>query len=206
MFENVKQLIFTYRYPILILLIGLVVASFGILAFRSQLLDFGSPKVEVLSTSDSDDNSKEIVVEVAGAVGKPGVYKFRQGARIGEAITAAGGISDSADFEFFEKTINQAAYLTDGQKIYILKQSEVSSANSNLGNQTISSTFGDRGSGLVNINAGSQSQLEELPGIGPVYAKNIIEQRPYSTVDELLTKGVLKQGVYQKIKDLVTAY
>ncbi|MBI2103948.1 helix-hairpin-helix domain-containing protein [Candidatus Woesebacteria bacterium] len=202
---RVQKFIFQYRYPIAILLIGLVIVGVGALTLRSSLFDLGQPKVEVLGET-SGGNDGEIVVEVSGAVEKPGVYKFQNGSRIEDALVAAGGLSADANREYVEKTINRAAILTDGQKIYVPKQSEVLSASLNQSDQTGSGNYGERGSGLVNINSASQKELEELPGIGPVYASNIIEQRPYSSVEELLTKGVLKEGVYNKIKDLVSVY
>src|SRR3989344_1087747 len=59
---------------------------------------------------------------------------------------------------------------------------------------------------LININTASQSELESLWGIGPVYAQNIIEQRPYSSVEELLTKKIIKQNVYDRVKDQISVY
>ncbi|EKD47123.1 MAG: helix-hairpin-helix DNA-binding motif-containing protein, partial [uncultured bacterium] len=59
---------------------------------------------------------------------------------------------------------------------------------------------------LININAASQSELETLWGIGPVTAQNIIEQRPYSSVEELLSKKIIKQNVYDKIKDQIAVW
>jgi len=59
---------------------------------------------------------------------------------------------------------------------------------------------------LTNVNSANQSELEDLTGIGPVYAQSIIEHRPYSNVEELVSKGALKKSVFEKIKDSVTAY
>ena len=59
---------------------------------------------------------------------------------------------------------------------------------------------------MVNINTATLKELDTLPGIGPVYGQNIIEHRPYSTVEELLSKAVLKKNVYEKIKDKVSVY
>ena len=63
-----------------------------------------------------------------------------------------------------------------------------------------------QGSGLIDINTASQEELESLWGIGPVYAQNIIEQRPYSNVEELLTKKVIRSDIYEKNKDKLTVY
>jgi len=58
----------------------------------------------------------------------------------------------------------------------------------------------------MNINTVSLQTLDSLPGIGPVYAQNIIEHRPYSDVQELVSKGAIKQSLYDKIKNLISVY
>ena len=60
--------------------------------------------------------------------------------------------------------------------------------------------------GAVDINTASADQLKSLPGIGDAYAKRIIQNRPYSGKDQLVTKGVLPQGVYDKIKGQIVAH
>ncbi len=59
---------------------------------------------------------------------------------------------------------------------------------------------------MININGASQKELESLWGIDPVTAQNIIEQRPYSSVEELLNKKILKTNVYETNKDKLTVY
>jgi len=163
-----------------------------------------SPKVEVLETSSESKRAGfEIVVEVVGAVQKPGVYELTSDARVEDALIAAGGVSAEADRAWMEKTLNRAARLVDGQKIYIPEVEESRQEGSVGGYQSVSS---DRGSVGVNVNTASQKELEGLWGIGPVYAQNIIEQRPYSTVEELLTRKILKRNVYERNKDRLTVY
>jgi competence protein ComEA len=60
--------------------------------------------------------------------------------------------------------------------------------------------------GQVDINSATESQLKAVPGIGDVYAKRIIKNRPYSSKDQLVTKGVLPQGVYDKVKGQIVAH
>ena len=161
------------------------------------------------ATTEAQNASPEIVVEIAGEVEKPGVYKLPRDSRIEDLLVSAGGVSSSADRQWMEKTLNRAAKLFDGQKIYIPsvgEQSTVGSAKNTSECQTVSSDFSGQQGGLVNINLASLKELDALPGIGPVYGQNIIEHRPYSNVGELLSRAVLKPWVYEKIKDLVTAY
>lgn len=60
--------------------------------------------------------------------------------------------------------------------------------------------------GQVDINTASESQLKAVPGIGDAYAKRIVQNRPYSSKDQLVTKGVLPQGVYDKVKGRLVAH
>lgn len=162
-----------------------------------------SDKVEVLGeTSGVATSSAEIVVEVSGAVLTPGVYKLPLGARINDAIVAAGGLSEDADRSWVEKTINKAAKVLDGQKIYI---KEIGSQKTDTGNGT-GNIAEPAENGLININSASQKELESLSGIGPVYASNIIEHRPYSTTEELVSRKVIGQSVFAKIKDKISVY
>jgi len=202
---NWNELFFKYRFQILFFLIGAILIGLGLLLVKDSRIT--SSKIEVLeSTTEGLGEDLEIVVEVAGAVEKPGVYKLTKGVRIEDALISAGGISADADRLWMERSLNRAAKLVDGQKIYIPRKDEqisgVSIDNSG-GYQTISSS---QGSGLVNINSTSQKELESLWGIGPVTAQNIIEQRPYSSVEELLTKKILKSNVYERNKDKLSVY
>ena len=202
---NWNELFFKYRFQILFFLVGAILIGLGFLLAKDSRIT--SPKIEVLeSTTERPGESLEVVVEVVGAVEKPGVYKLTKGVRIEDALISAGGISADADRLWMERSLNRAAKLIDGQKIYIPRKDEQISgvSTSNLGGyQTISSS---QGSGLVNVNAASQKELESLWGIGPVTAQNIIEQRPYSSVEELLTKKILKSNVYERNKDKLSVY
>lgn len=188
---------------IIFFLSGLILLGFGLLSLKTNLFSSGD-KVEVLKTAKSDpDIHQDIVVEIAGSVEKPGVYKLTNNSRIDDLLIAAGGLSADAEREWVDKNINRAAKLIDGQKIYIYSQSEVSSAKKtggSLDQKVLGSIAGFESSTLININTASQSELEKLVGIGPVYAQKIIEQRPYSSLEELVTKNIIPQKTYEKIK------
>lgn len=147
------------------------------------------------------------MVEIAGAVEKPGVYKLPLNSRVDDLLIVAGGLSATADRDWVSKNINRAAKLTDGQKVFIPdKQSGEASANKSGGYQNISTVLGDKNTSLVNINTASAKELDSLPGIGQVYAQKIIEQRPYSTPEELVTKKVIPKSTYEKIKDRISVW
>jgi len=122
-------------------------------------------------------------------------------------LITAGGLSEKADRLWVEKNLNRAAKLIDGQKIYIPRadeQSNLTTAKNSVDNQTISTNLGSSGGGAININTASQKELESLEGIGPVYAQNIIEHRPYSNTEELVSKDVLKKSLFEKIKNKIS--
>ncbi len=170
----------------------MIFLGLGVLFFRNKggvVVGLSSTKVEVLnSPEESGGTLSEIVVEVSGQVEKPGVYKLPFGSRVEDALIMSGGFSSSADRVWVEKSLNRAAKLSDGQKIYIPQKGTSSLSN------------------LININTADAKTLDTLPGIGQVYGQSIIEHRPYSNIEELLSKGILKTGVYEKIKDKITVY
>jgi competence protein ComEA len=169
--------------------IGLFVFAFG-----AGLFVFGENKnddIQIISASQDPNTIPEIVVDVAGAVANPGVYRLPADSRVSDAVTSAGGLAEEADRDH----INLAAKVADGQKIHIFAKGETGLAS---GGQVSGESTGP-----VSINYASQSQLEELPGIGPVTAQKIIAARPYGAPEELVSKKAVSMSVYEKIKDLI---
>jgi competence protein ComEA len=205
-----EELLLKHRYQILLVLVGAILIGLGVFFFKNKDSLYSS-SVEVLESSSDNEgiNSGEVVIEVSGAVETPGVYKLSVNARVEDALIAAGGISAEADRDWMEKTLNRAAKIIDGQKIYIPRINEQISgvsASNVVGYQSASSIVGSDFVIVVNVNTASQKELETLWGIGPVTAQNIIEQRPYSTVEELLNKKILKTNVYETNKDKLSVY
>jgi len=199
------ETLYQFRWHIAFALIGLVFLGLGI-AFS-----FGSPfsqtQVEVLG--EGSDGTGKLIAEIAGAVNEPGVYDMDEGARVEELITKAGGLKSDADTQWIARFLNRAEKLADGQKLYIpsaTEHSETETAKFLGGDSGPDSSNGSPSQNFVNINTASQKELEYLWGIGPVTAQNIIEQRPYSKVEDLLDKGIVKQNVYDRNKDILTVY
>ena len=200
-----EELLVRFHYPLVFLLGGLFLVGIGLIFLRTDLFKTDS-RIEVI---EDGPGSSELIVEVSGAVEKPGVYQLPVDSRIEDALVAAGGMAVEADREWVERYLNRAAKISDGQKVYIPsgnEQSEVASANNSPVDQKTSTVLSMVGEGLVNINTASLKELDSLPGIGPVYGQNIIDQRPYSNTEELLSKSVLKPSVYEKIKDKISVY
>ena len=118
----------------------------------------------------------EILVDVTGAVTKPGVYTLAANSRVIDALKAAGDSAPGADLS----TINLARVLSDGEQIY------VDATVLNSAGKRVSKTVR---SGPINVNRATAAQLDSLDGIGPVIAKRIIEYRkvngPFATVEDL---------------------
>ncbi|MBI3397208.1 ComEA family DNA-binding protein [Candidatus Woesebacteria bacterium] len=200
---------YKYRFFLLSVLVALILVALGTIYLKGGI-DLNSTKIEVIEPPTEPQRSASIVVEISGAVEKPGVYKLPANSRVEDALIAAGGLSALADRAWVDKSINRAAKITDGQKIYIAiitsKQSSAVNATNRVGHQNTSMVLGAESSGLVNINTASAKDLDLLPGIGPTYAQRIIENRPYSEISELVSKKILSKSTFEKIKDKISLY
>lgn len=148
-----------------------------------------------------------LVVDVAGAVQKPGVYSLVSGSRVEDAIIAAGGLSNEVDNDRLSKVVNRAAKLSDGAKLYIPKIGDRDDTSYNrIVQRDESSTSHNTQYSIntVSVNAASQSELEALNGVGPATAKKIISGRPYTRLEELVTKKAIGQALYDKLKAQLT--
>ena len=129
----------------------------------------------------------EVVVHVVGAVAAPGVQRLPAGARVVDAVTAAGGAAADADLT----RVNLAAVLVDGQQVVILRPGELPPPGvgpvTGGGAGAVDPASGET---LVNLNTASPTELEELPGVGPATAEAIVSHRdqqgPFASVDDLL--------------------
>lgn len=165
-------------------------------------ITFEAARTEADSGSAQDQVVLTITIDVEGAVEKPGVYKLPSDARVQDALIAAGGMSETADREKISKGLNLAAKLTDGGKVYIPTVGEEGLVSAD---QTVLGT-NSSASNTININTASASELDKLPGVGQVTAEKIISGRPYGSIEELVSKKVVSQKVYNGIKDKISLY
>ena len=152
------------------------------------------------STADLDPDPAtgsgrdELVVSVIGQVHQPGLVTVADGARVADAITAAGGALPDADLS----TVNLARLVVDGEQI------AVGIPGSSLPDDADPPSQG----GPVNLNTATQAELEELPGVGPVLAQRMVEYREgnagFTAIEQLREVSGIGPAVYEDIVDLVT--
>lgn len=190
-----------YSKAILFLIVGLVFFGLGFLLLKDTFFETGGVEIIEPNTPDATKSAQietgNIVVEINGAVNKPGVYHFQTGARVDDALEIAGGISEKANSKYVSQNINRASKLTDGQKIYI----PFTDQNPVLGAQNTSSLATG---GLISINTASIQELESLPGVGPVTANKVIQGRPYGSLEELLSKKIVSTKVFGEVKEKIS--
>lgn len=160
-----------------------------------------SPKEPQKSRQHTDSF---IVVHIAGAVYKPGVYKLKDGDRVIDSIKHAGGALSKADLN----TLNLASKLSDGQKVYVPNIGEV--ARQGNGGQSIQAEIGvsSISTDKVNINTATKEDLDKLPGIGPTLAERIFEFRtkngPFKSIDDLQNIEGIGEKKLNNIKEKAT--
>jgi len=185
-----------FKIPIALSILGIVLIIGGIFATGlDKQKPKGFPKESLVEAT------KNISVDVSGAVNKPGVYQVKDGSRIEEAIAASGGFSESANREYISKYLNMAQKLSDGTKIYIPFAGEP--VSSGLSGTAVS---GAQIQAKIDINKATQSELESLKGIGSSRASDIISGRPYQKIEELLSKKIIGPTIFENIKDSITVY
>jgi len=179
-----------FQTSIILALIGLALIGVGLSVGK---LFVSKPPPQFINSNQNTSQTDQIVVNISGAVEKPGVYSVDAGSRLVDLIEKAGGFARSADKTWVDQNLNLAEKLTDGQKVYIPtigSQGQVSGAIT----------------GKINVNTAAAEQLDTLPGVGPVTAEKIISGRPYRAVEDLLNQKVVGAATFEKIKDKIAVY
>jgi competence protein ComEA len=151
------------------------------------------------SVGEVAETSATVVVSVVGPVARPGLVTLPSGARVAEAIEAAGGLLAEAD----QASVNLAAVLTDGQQIVV----GVPGASGAAVSAGKASGSGAAPGGRLNLNTAGVAELDALPGVGPVLAQRIVdhrEQEPFTSVDELDDVPGIGPAIAAELAELVT--
>jgi len=179
-----------------LLIAALAIAAIAVALLFVARVRLGVPQQQVAVVEDAPPTRSPeplIVVDVAGAVAHPGVYRLAAGSRIDDALVAAGGMTGDAD----AVALNKAAPARDGQRIYVPRPGETVPAGS----------AGSDAQLKIDLNHATAAELEALPGIGPTTAARIVRSRgghPFARVEELQTRGLVTARVFADIKDMVT--
>ena len=196
----------------------LLVVVIALLGVAGALLSGRPAGVEVTRTpiaeqpADGDSaqageaaaETPSVVVHVDGAVAAPGVYELSEGARVNDAVAAAGGLLSEAD----TSTINLAAPVSDGAKVHIPTSEELSAgtqgASGESDNAGMPAGSASAAPSLVNINTATSEELQRLSGVGEATAAAIIEDRqangPFSSPEDLMRVSGIGEKKYAKIK------
>jgi competence protein ComEA len=170
------------------------VSAVSVLSSPVPSLSNASPPAAVPATSGG-----AVVVDVAGKVRRPGVYTLPSGARVYEALRAAGGVRHGAN----TVSLNLAAVLQDGQQIVVGVPAGAVAPMPVSGSGGASSP-----AALINLNTATLEELESLPGVGPVLGQNILDWRAahqqFTSVDQLSDVTGIGDVRLAQLRPLVT--
>lgn len=146
-----------------------------------------------------------ILVDVGGAVLRPGLVRLPAGARVGDAIAAAGGYGPRVDAAAADHGLNLAAPLRDGDEVIVPSRDDPVAAMPSAGRAE--GTGGTTAGGPVDLNHATAAELDTLPGVGPATAAKIIaarEERLFASLEELVTRGVVGQATLDRFRARAT--
>ena len=144
-----------------------------------------------------------VCVHVSGAVAAPGVYRLPSGARVADAVQAAGGFSEGAAPD----ALNLARLLNDGEQVAVPTPEEAQQAAASGASDAAAGAAGAAPSGKVNLNSAGVAELDTLPGIGPATAQRIVADResngPFASVDDLKRVSGIGDKKFEQLASLV---
>jgi len=191
-----------------LLVIGAFALAVGTGSSGTVVVEGGAPLAGTSSNPDrraAVASARIVVVEIVGAVYRPGVYRRPAGSRLGDLVAAAGGYGARVDAGRAARELNLATPLRDGDKIRVPSRDDA--AASTMRPTGGGSTPGGSPGTPIDLNRASPGELDALPGIGPVTAAKIVasrEQQPFAAVEDLRTRKLVGEKTFAQLKDLVT--
>jgi competence protein ComEA len=156
---------------------------------------YSKPTGDIAFTNEPEYNAfTRDSVYISGAVVNPGVYQFEKGMRVRDIVERAGGFSNTVDPSFVAKELNLSAKIEDQQHIFIPNEPDLKTVPNAPQIQD----------NKININTSTKDELDSLPGVGPVTADNIINNRPYSATSDLLKVPGIGNATLEKLLPLIS--
>ena len=208
--------------PVAWLVAGAMALMLALGVAATILADGGGPLVDVPGGAPAGSNGEspgstdgaaagDLVIEVAGAVAHPGLYRLVGGGRVADAIAAAGGFGPRVDAGRASVELNLAAHLSDGDRVVVPSRDDLSPASVKPGKVDSPGSSGPAAAAgaPLDLNRATTAELEALPGIGPVTAAKIIaarEEQRFASVDDLRTRKLVGPSTFDKLRALVTVH
>ena len=204
---------FLKQRKIIIIIAILVIILIGWKYYDSKNYEeVNSQEILATNTKKENKNSNEeedmMAVHITGEVKKSGVVKIKEGSRIEDIIEAAGGLTENADIT----NVNLAFVVEDGMKIRIPSINEEKTDEDYITEDSgkgviMTDENTSTSSSVININTASESELEQLPGIGPSISSRIIEYRnkngKFKSIEDIKNVTGVGDSKFEKIKDLI---
>ena len=197
-----------HKLEIILIILATVIPLFSIILYFTDVAPQAQENNEIEFQDASATTKRDsYAIDVSGAVLNPDVYEVTPGARLKDAVTLAGGLSDQADSDYFFRNYNLARIVSDQEKIYIPSRQEVQTGlfaeNAAVQQSTAPAPVlgASTEAARVSLSQAGLEELDTLPGVGAITAQKIIDNRPYNSIEDLLTRKIVGQSVYTKIKD-----
>jgi competence protein ComEA len=193
----------------IVLAVGAFVLAFGsgssgVVAIDggAPLATDGSPAGSSADPSGGTAGGRILVVEIVGAVDRPGVFRLPGGSRVGDLVAAAGGYGPRVDTDRAARELNLAAPLRDGDQVRVPSRDDTAATAPRASGGPKTDTTGP-----IDLNGATAAQLDALPGIGPATAARILasrDEQPFAAVADLRTRKLVGEKTFEQLKDLVT--
>lgn len=218
--EGGRSMLEDKKKILMIGVVGIVVVVVGIVYFRmkqeeGEYIEFEDEVIgqEIANEVENEIEEKieEMVIHISGQVINAGIVTLKEGARITDAIQAAGGVTEEADLE----KVNLAYVLEDAQKVYIPSKKEKEDSMYILegsGDDVIVSNDSTKTSKkeekiMININTAKEEELQKLDGIGSSIATKIVNYRKengkFNTIEDIKNVSGIGESKFNKIKDKI---
>ena len=193
---NMHDLPFTRRHAVVGAAVLALVLFVGGRVFAHAGTAVPAPPIPVAPLTTGAAAPKELVVDVTGAVRRPGLYRLSEGARVADALRRAGGATRHADVSL----VNLAQLVADGEQVVVPRRGAAAAV-------AAAGAAGGAATGPVHLNSATADELDALPGVGPVTAEKIIDYRTkhgaFSSVDELDAIPGIGPARLDQLRDLV---